>query len=73
MTINECATYLRSSRNHIYNLMRRGDLPSIKIGGRRLLRLSDVDGLIDQNVVKFQPSRRSAPCLVRIASEGIFG
>lgn len=36
MTVEETAQFLRISRNSVYEALRRGDIPSIRIG-RRLI------------------------------------
>jgi excisionase family DNA binding protein len=33
-------------RSTAYNMIRRGELPSIRIGGRRLIRVDDAEALL---------------------------
>ena len=40
--INRLAERLGLSRRTIHRILARGELPSIRIGGRRLVRLSDL-------------------------------
>lgn len=42
LTVVEVAKKLRSSRTIVYPLITSGKLPSIKIGRRRLVRVSDL-------------------------------
>lgn len=37
MTVSEVAAFLKVSTQTIYNLARRGDLPSTKLGGRLIV------------------------------------
>ncbi|CAK7259146.1 MULTISPECIES: helix-turn-helix domain-containing protein [unclassified Shinella] len=46
MSIKETAEYLRSSRGHVYNLIRRGKLTAIKVGGRTLIRKTEIAALL---------------------------
>ena len=45
--IGETADRLRISRAGLYNLLARGEMPSIKIGGRRMVRAADLRNFID--------------------------
>ena len=46
--VGEAAEILSLGRSMIYQMMTNGKLPSVKIGGARRLRLSDVLKLIDE-------------------------
>ena len=47
MSIAQAANYTGLSRSTLYRLMDAGDLPSIKIAGRRLIRPAALDALLD--------------------------
>ncbi|RVO94992.1 helix-turn-helix domain-containing protein [Sinorhizobium meliloti] len=51
-SVNEAAAYLRTSRRNIYALFKKGDLQPAKVGGRTLVRRSDIDALIDRSIGK---------------------
>lgn len=36
------------SRSHIYTLTRSGQLPTVKVGGRRLVRVADLRSYLDR-------------------------
>ncbi len=76
-SISETAAYFRSSRGHVYNLLRRGELLSVKVGGRTLIRLVDIDALIDRSTAPFQENVSKARKAKRPANTptdaGIFG
>lgn len=69
LSVNEAAAYLRVSRVHVYNLLRAGKLPVVKVGGRTLIRRSDADALISRSTGNYQMRRRerSLP-----AASGVF-
>ena len=46
LSIPAAASYLSISRASIYRLIKAGDLPRVKVGGRSLIRRSDVDALL---------------------------
>jgi excisionase family DNA binding protein len=48
LSIANAAKYAGISRATIYNLMTTGRLPSIKLGKRRLIRVADLDAMLDQ-------------------------
>ncbi|WP_233245805.1 helix-turn-helix domain-containing protein [Marinicauda salina] len=50
MSINQAAAYAGLSRSTIYRLMQRGELQTLKIGSRRLVRKADVDALLERAV-----------------------
>lgn len=50
MTIKETAKLLSLHPSAIYALTYRGVLPFVRLGGRKMLRLKDVEALIDDNL-----------------------
>ena len=46
LKVNEVARALRKSRATTYQLLRAGDLRSVKIGGSRRVRQSDLDAYV---------------------------
>ena len=42
LTVAECAGAIRVSPRQIYNLARDAGLPTIRLGGRRLIRVDDL-------------------------------
>ena len=46
-TVQEAAEALKMSRSKVYGLMKRGELPSVKIGGSRRLRKQDLMDYVD--------------------------
>ncbi|TBB25210.1 DNA-binding protein [Rhizobium ruizarguesonis] len=58
LSIDEAASYIRASREHIYNLIRRGELTSVRAGHRRLIRRVDIDKMLDQRAEQFEPRTR---------------
>lgn len=77
LSINEAAAYLRASRGHIYNLLRQGDLLPVKVGGRTLIRRSDIDDLLERSIAPFQARVRKTAGHAKPdrapAGMGIFG
>ncbi|MBX9614909.1 MAG: helix-turn-helix domain-containing protein [Caulobacteraceae bacterium] len=47
-TIPGAAQYTSLSRSRLYGLMQTGELPSVKIGGRRMIRRDALDALFDR-------------------------
>jgi len=47
-TIPGAAQYTSLSRSRLYNMMQTGELPSVKIGGRRMIRRDALDALFDR-------------------------
>jgi excisionase family DNA binding protein len=45
--VREVAEALRISRSKVYLLMNDGDLPSVRIGSRRLVRRSDLEAFVN--------------------------
>jgi excisionase family DNA binding protein len=59
-TVPDVARYLKMSRSMIYLLMERGELPYVKIGRTRRVKLEDVKNLIEQNSVSREAMPRTA-------------
>lgn len=49
-SVQEAAVYLRTSRRNIYALFKKGELRLAKVGGRTLVRRSDIDALIERSL-----------------------
>ena len=79
LSIKETALYLRASQGHVFNLLRRGELLSLKIGGRRLIRRTDLERLLEQSVpFERRTARVAAPrsrktLTIVHSDQGIFG
>lgn len=43
LTASEVAQILNISKSHVYNLIRRGDIPSIQFGRARRIRQTDLE------------------------------
>jgi excisionase family DNA binding protein len=43
LTILDAVAYSRLSRSRIYGLMQSGELPSLQVGGRRMIRRDALD------------------------------
>ena len=50
MSIGQVVSYAGLSRSTLYRLMQRGELRSLKIGSRRLVRKADIDALLESAV-----------------------
>ena len=48
LTIDEAARQLGCGKAKVYELIRTGELPSVKIGRRRVVRWADVDALLER-------------------------
>lgn len=48
ISVNDAITYLGIKRSGLYRLINDGAIPSVRIGGRRLLDIHDLDAYIDQ-------------------------
>ena len=46
LSIEEAADSLNISRAHLYKLLASGELPSLKLGSRRLILPSDLDAFL---------------------------
>ena len=49
-TVPEVAKLLKISRKGVYNLINRGTLKAVKIGGVLRIRKEEIDRLLDENV-----------------------
>ncbi len=47
-TLSDAVAYSGLSRSRLYVLMDTGELPSLKIGGRRMIRRDALDALFDR-------------------------
>lgn len=45
-TADEAATLLSVSKSRIYDLLRSGELPSVKVGRSRLVKATDLDAFV---------------------------
>lgn len=54
ISVPDAASMLSLSRRGVEILIGSGELPSVKIGRRRLIRRADIDALVDRHV---QPAR----------------
>lgn len=48
LTRNEAARYLRIGTATLDNLVAAGEIPSVKLGGRRLFRVAALDARLDE-------------------------
>lgn len=48
MTVEEASEILGISRGHAYELIRRGELPGIRLGRRVVVPVRAIDDLLDQ-------------------------
>jgi excisionase family DNA binding protein len=48
ITVQEAARRLAIGRSHLYQLLQRGALPSIRIGRARRIRVSDLEEFVDR-------------------------
>ena len=59
MTPEELAGYLRVSRQTIYNLLWRGEIPGMKVGTHWRLKKSDVEKWLSQKGEEKQKRRKT--------------
>jgi excisionase family DNA binding protein len=52
LTIRDLMAYLSVGRSTIYNILKTGELPYIKLGKRVLFRKKDVDKFLESKLVK---------------------
>jgi excisionase family DNA binding protein len=57
-TVREFCDWARIGHSKFYGLVKSGELPIVKIGGKTLIRVSDGKALLDKNV-------RAAEALLR--------
>lgn len=50
LTVEEAAERLRLSRGFLYQLIRRGEIPTVKIGKARRIRPADLERFITAHV-----------------------
>ncbi|WP_083786709.1 helix-turn-helix domain-containing protein [Methylobacterium nodulans] len=50
VSVDEAAEYLRISRASIWRLLKRGELPRVRIGGRTVIRRIDLDAFLAKAV-----------------------
>ena len=50
-TVQEFADWSRIGRTKIYELIKTGELPVVKLDTKTLIRVEDAQKLLDQNVV----------------------
>jgi excisionase family DNA binding protein len=48
MTTREVLVYLRVTPRTVYRLIREGDLPAVRMGGRWRFRRADLDGWLER-------------------------
>jgi excisionase family DNA binding protein len=49
-TVREFCEWARIGHSKFYDLVKSGELPVVKIGGKTLIRVSDGQALLDKNV-----------------------
>ena len=49
MTVNEMAQFLKSSRDSVYRMVKRGDLVPYRVGERMRFRPEDVDAFLERS------------------------
>jgi len=54
LTVKDVAQYLNRSETTIYNMLNNGDIPGIKLGGKWIVRKSDLDNFLDQQLAQQQ-------------------
>ena len=52
LTVRETAKFLRLSRNSVYEGIRRGQIPAIVIGRRKLVPLAALRKMVDEGEVR---------------------
>jgi excisionase family DNA binding protein len=56
LSVREAADHLRLSEWTVHNWLSKGILPRVKLGSRTLLRMSDVERLIERGVGSKSPA-----------------
>lgn len=59
LTVNEVAELLRVSSMTVYRLVRRGELPAVRVGRNYRVRSSALDAYLDAQVI--DPAAVTAP------------
>lgn len=57
LTIDEAAAALRVSRDLVYDLIQRGEMPSLTLGRRRLVPRKAIDDILERALEGFDPDR----------------
>lgn len=57
LTVNEAADALRVSRDLVYELINRGELPSTTLGRRRLVPRRAIDAVVERAMAGFDADR----------------
>ncbi|AQR63377.1 hypothetical protein BZG35_05760 [Brevundimonas sp. LM2] len=47
LTVQDAVAYSGLSRSRLYKLMQTGELPSLQVGGRRMIRRDALDAFFD--------------------------
>ena len=50
LTVKDVAEYLNRSETTIYNMLNKGELPGIKLGGKWIVRKKDLDEFLDEKM-----------------------
>ena len=53
VTVDELIRWLRLGRTRVNEILRSGELPSFKLGRRRLVRVADVERWLDEH--RYEP------------------
>lgn len=51
LSVSDTAAYLGLGKTKVYELIKTGALPTVKIGARTLIRLIDIEALLEARVV----------------------
>lgn len=58
LSVTEVAELIGCSRQHIFNVIRRGDAPSVRVGRRVFLPRKWVDLLVEQGLRRWEEGQR---------------
>ena len=61
MTVRELADYLRLHKVTVYRLIRRGDMPAVRVGRSWRLRREDVEKRLSKDAPQRLSEKPSAP------------
>lgn len=61
LTVAEAADALRVSPRQVYNLAHKAGLPTLKLGGRRLVRVADLTAWIEKQPVAMFEVKKGEP------------
>jgi excisionase family DNA binding protein len=70
VTVAEAAALLRVSDDVVYELVRRGELPGLRIGRRRVIPLRALELLIEEALAGFDPSQLTRRLYCASRTEG---